>query len=98
MRTIAIVTAATINLLLAGCIQVGPKEVPVSECPKLKVPECPKCPTLAAPVPQKPIAATMPAIDQTVTIKIRGDNVEADAGGEKLLRAYVQARKLLQSQ
>lgn len=91
----AIQTATLVfNLLLAGCVQVGPKDLPVADCPKLSVPECPKCPTLSSSVKT---STPLPAIDQTVTIKIRGDQVEADPGGERLLRYYVYARKVLQS-
>lgn len=85
------ITTLAFSLLMVGCVQVGPKTMPVSECPKLTVPQCPKCPSLSAGN-----TAQLPAIDETVTIKIRGNQVEADQGGEKLLRYYVYAQKLLQ--
>ena len=51
------------------------------ECPKVEVPSCPK--------------VAMPAIPSKVYLKIDGNKVEADAGGELLLRAYVAARQTM---
>ena len=76
--------------LLVGCIQVGPKSVPVSapvSCPEWKPVQCPVLPKYA-----------MPGIPQTVTIKIRGDKVESDAGGDAMIRAYALAQKLLRGE
>lgn len=100
------------SALLTACVQVGPKDIPINDCPKLRVPECPQCPTCPKlTVPQCPSddvvaikedkkecpTVNIPPIDQTVTIKIRGNTVEADEGGAKLLRYYVYAQKLLRS-
>lgn len=74
---------------LLGCVQVGPKTLPVQECPKLTVPSCPKV------EPKSCSHYELPGIPQTVTIKIRGDVVEADAGGEQLIRNYSRAQQLL---
>jgi hypothetical protein len=76
--------------LLVGCIQVGPKSVPVSApvpCPELKPVQCPVLPKYA-----------MPGIPQVVTIKIRGDKVESDAGGDAMIRAYALAQKRLRGE
>lgn len=87
----AIVAAA---VLVAGCVQVGPKNLPVtSPCPKLAVPPPQQCPKITS---QQCPRYALPAIADTVTIKIRGTVVEADAGGEQLIREYAHAQKLLQ--
>jgi hypothetical protein len=51
--------------------------------PGLKIPDK-ECPTLR-----------MPAIPQKVNLKIDGDKVQADDGGDMVLRGYVRARSLL---
>ena len=77
-------------VILQGCVQVGPKTLPVGECPKLTVPQCP---TLVAPK-----EVNMPGIPEVVTMKIRGDViVECDAGCESLIRNYAKAQELLRS-
>lgn len=88
MKVLTIIAGCTI---LYGCVQVGPKDIPVNNCPKLSVPECPKaeCP--------KSISIELPPLEQQVNIKIDGDKVEVDQGGEKLIRNYVYARELLRS-
>jgi hypothetical protein len=70
-------------------VQVGPKSLPVQECPKLTVPECPK------PAIRACATYELPGIAETVTIKIRGNVIEADAGGEQLIRNYARAQSLL---
>lgn len=52
---------------------------------------CPK----AAPAPVVAPKLSLPEIPGKVRIVIDGDNVEADAGGEMLLRAYVEVREAL---
>ena len=54
--------------------------------PNLKIPEPAKeCPRLI-----------MPAIPEHVFLKIEGDKVFSDDGGDTMLRGYVRARQLLQ--
>jgi hypothetical protein len=53
--------------------------------PNLKLPEPAKeCPKLA-----------LPSVPNEVHLTIKGDQIEADAGGALLLRGYVRARSLL---
>lgn len=70
---------------LPGCVSapIAPnlKWPEPKECPKVEMPSCPKL--------------SLPAIPQKVYLKIDGNKVEADAGGELLLRAYVDARRTL---
>jgi hypothetical protein len=75
--------------ILCGCVQVGPKDIPINNCPKLSVPECPKT--------ECPKSVELPPLDNQIHIKIDGNKIEADAGGEKLIRNYVYARELLRS-
>ena len=54
--------------------------------PNLKIPEPAKeCPRLI-----------MPAIPEHVFLKIEGDKMFSDDGGDTMLRGYVRARQLLQ--
>ena len=73
-------------MMLSACVQVAPN---------LKLPEkapCPKVEPVACPtIPQY----KLPPIANEVTIKIRGNSVEADAGGEQLIREYSKAQRLL---
>lgn len=66
--------------LLNGCVSA-----PVA--PNLKLPETPakECPRLV-----------MPPIPQNVFLKIDGDKVFSDDGGDTMLRGYTRARQLLQ--
>lgn len=82
-------TALALCVTLIGCVQVGPKTLPVQECPKLTVPQCPK------PAIKSCATYELPGIAETVTIKIRGNVIEADAGGEQLIRNYARAQSLL---
>lgn len=69
-----------LSLFLTGCINA-----PVA--PNLKLPEAPpvkECPRLK-----------MPAVPDQVHLVIEGDMIEADEGGDMLLRGYVRARSLL---
>jgi hypothetical protein len=70
-------------------VQVGPKDIPINNCPKLSVPECPKT--------ECPKSVELPPLDNQIHIKIDEKKIEADAGGEKLIRNYVYARELLRS-
>ena len=74
------VAVLTMLALLNGCVSA-----PVA--PNLKLPETPakECPRLV-----------MPPIPQNVFLKIDGDKVFSDGGGDTLLRGYVRARQLLQ--
>jgi len=73
-------------IMLSACVQVAPN---------LKLPEkvsCPKVEPVTCPtIPQH----KLPPIANEVTIKIRGNQVEADAGGELLIREYAKAQQLL---
>lgn len=82
-------TTLALCVIVTGCVQVGPKTLPVQECPKLTVPECPK------PAIRACATYELPGIAETVTIKIRGNVIEADAGGEQLIRNYARAQSLL---
>lgn len=76
-------------VILVGCVQVGPKNVPTN-CPKLTVPPTPQCPKLET------VQMDMPGIPEVVTMKIKGDViVECDAGCEVLIRNYAKAQQLL---
>lgn len=69
-----------LSLFLTGCINA-----PVA--PNLKLPEAPpvkECPRLK-----------MPAVPDQVHLVIEGDMIEADEGGDTLLRGYVRARSVL---
>lgn len=69
-------------LLLAGCIQVGPKELPDFS----KSEETPKRIRVVCPSYQ------LPPIEKTVHISIEpGKPAKVDEGGEKLIRSYVNA-------
>lgn len=79
---------------VSGCVSA-----PVA--PNLKWPEPKECPKVepaktesSSMVPSCP-KVDMPSIPKQVFLKIEGNDVEADAGGELLLRAYVRARKAL---
>lgn len=70
-------------VLFSGCVQVGPKEfdIPATDHP------------VAAPKICHDMA-TLPPIPAVVHIAIEpGQPVQADAGGESLLRAYVAHRE-----
>lgn len=67
--------------LLPFVFLVGCVSAPVA--PNLKLPEPKECPKLA-----------MPPIPQKVFLQIDGDKIISDAGGDLLLRGYVQARSL----
>lgn len=86
MKVLTMIAGCTI---LYGCVQVGPKDIPINDCPKLSVPECPKT--------ECPKSVELPPLDNQIHIKIDGNKIEADAGGEKLIRNYVYARELLRS-
>jgi hypothetical protein len=59
---------------------------PVAIAPNLKIPEPAKeCPRLV-----------MPPIPEHVFLKIEGDKVFSDDGGDTMLRGYVRARQLLE--
>lgn len=59
--------------------------VPTTIAPNLKIPEPAKeCPRLS-----------MPPIPEHVFLKIEGDKVFSDDGGDTVLRGYVRARTLL---
>jgi hypothetical protein len=69
-----------LSLFFTGCVNA-----PVA--PNLKLPEAPpvkECPRLK-----------MPAVPDQVHLVIEGDMIEADEGGDTLLRGYVRARSLL---
>lgn len=74
------VAVLAIFSLLSGCVSA-----PVA--PNLKLPEAPvkECPKLV-----------MPPISEHVFLKIDGDKVFSDDGGDTMLRGYVRARQLLQ--
>ena len=57
---------------------------PVAIAPNLKLPER-ECPRLV-----------MPPIPEHVFLKIEGDKVSSDDGGDTMLRGYSRARQLLQ--
>ena len=60
--------------------------VPTTIAPNLKIPEPAKeCPRLV-----------MPPIPEHVFLKIEGDKVFSDDGGDTMLRGYSRARQLLQ--
>ena len=63
---------------------VGCVSAPVA--PNLKLPEQKACASLA-----------LPPVPDHVKLIIDGDKVDADEGGEKLLRGYVASRHLFQS-
>lgn len=52
--------------------------------PNLKIPENLGCPKL-----------NLPPVPQDVNLQIHGDKIEADAGGERVLRSYVACRAAL---
>lgn len=80
--------AFLISLVLSGCVSVAPN---------LKLPEKVPCPTeQPPPTPPAPCPKLkMPPVAQQVYIKIDGNKIEADAGGEELIRYYVKAQSLL---
>lgn len=62
----------------------------------LYLPGCVSAPVNIPPIPAEPCPKlSMPPVPQTVNLKIDGDKVEADDGGDMLLRGYVRARGLL---
>ena len=73
------VAVLTMLALLNGCVSA-----PVA--PNLKFPEAPakECPRLV-----------MPPIPDHVFLKVEGDKVFSDDGGDVLLRGYSRARQLL---
>lgn len=62
---------------------VGCVSAPIA--PNLKLPEQKSCPSVA-----------LPPIPEHVKLVINGDLVEADQGGEQVLRGYVQSRRIFQ--
>ena len=74
------VAVLTMLAFLNGCVSA-----PVA--PNLKFPGTPakECPRLV-----------MPPIPQNVFLKIDGDKVFSDDGGDTMLRGYIRARQLLQ--
>ncbi|MCI0441186.1 MAG: hypothetical protein L0177_18950 [Chloroflexi bacterium] len=82
--------AAAVASCLSGCsfslIDAG--DMPRAAALPSKPLVCPKA-------PPAPLKLSLPKIPAKVKIIIDGDNVEVDAGGEALLRAYVKAREAL---
>lgn len=62
----------------------------------LYLPGCVSAPVTLPPLPAKSCPKlVMPSIPQKVYLKIDGDKIEADDGGDMLFRGYVRARYLL---
>lgn len=62
----------------------------------LYLPGCVSAPVSIPPLPaQSCPKLDMPPVPQKVSLKIDGDKLEADEGGDMLLRGYVRARGLL---
>lgn len=62
----------------------------------LYLPGCVNTPVNLPSAPAKSCPKlAMPPVPQTAHLKIDGDKVEADDGGDMLLRGYVRARSLL---
>jgi hypothetical protein len=59
----------------------------------------PGCVSAPVNLPPPPAAScpklSMPPVPQKVSLRIDGDKLEADDGGDMLLRGYVRARSLL---
>lgn len=69
--------------LIPFLFMTGCVNAPVA--PNLKIPnQAKECPRLF-----------MPPVPQVVYLKIDGDKIEADDGGDMLLRGYVRSRYLL---
>lgn len=90
------VACVILTASMSACVQVGPKSLPAVQtaCPKLTAPPAPQCPKLTVESCNR---YDLPPIGNTVTIRIRDNVVEADAGGELLIREYARAQRLLRS-
>jgi hypothetical protein len=71
--------------LICSCQPALVNLPPIPDCPKPVLPESVQCPALPDPIPP------------VVHIAIEPGKVEADAGGEQLLRKYAAARKAIKA-